>query len=83
IEQWQACLDFDCREALRSCPVPFHVIAFSEDVQTPPAMCRVVSDLVPNGAFHEIAGLGHLSMVRHRPERVAAKLAEILVQSET
>lgn len=83
IEQWQACLDFDCREALRSCPVPFHVIAFSEDVQTPPAMCRVVSDLVPNGAFYEIAGLGHVSMVRHRPERVAAKLAEILVQSET
>lgn len=78
IDQWQACLEFDCRESLRTCPVPFHVIAFSEDVQTPPSMCKVVSDLVPRGTFHEIAGLGHVSMVRHRPEVVAEKLLEIL-----
>lgn len=78
IDQWQACLDFDCREALKSCPVPFHVIAFSQDVQTPPSMCRLVADLVPDGTFHEIEGLGHVSMVRHRPEIVAGKLREIL-----
>jgi len=78
IDQWQACLDFDCREALKACPVPFHVISFSEDVQTPPAMCKVVSDLAPNGVFHEIPELGHVSMVRHRPDVVAAKLLEIL-----
>jgi pimeloyl-ACP methyl ester carboxylesterase len=78
IDQWQACLDFDCREALKTCPVPFHVIAFSEDVQTPPAMCKVVSDTVPKGTFHEIPGLGHVSLVRHKPEIVAARLREIL-----
>ncbi|MBF2759573.1 MAG: alpha/beta fold hydrolase [Ectothiorhodospiraceae bacterium AqS1] len=78
IDQWQACLDFDCREGLKSCPVPMHVIAFSEDIQTAPAMCKVVSDLAPNGVFHEIPGLGHVSMTRHRPEVVAAKLREIL-----
>lgn len=78
IDQWQACLDFDCRAALKTCPVPFHVIAFSEDVQTAPSMCKVVSDLVPNGTFHEIPGLGHVSMVRHRPDVVADKLREIL-----
>lgn len=78
IDQWQACLDFDCRAALKSCPVPMHVIAFSEDVQTAPAMCRVVSDLAPGGVFHEIAGLGHVSMTRHRPGRVAEKLREII-----
>ena len=78
IDQWQACLDFDCRDALRTCPVPFHVIAFSEDVQTAPSMCKVVSDLVPNGTFHEIAGLGHVSITRHKPEVVAAKLKDIL-----
>ena len=78
IDQWQACLDFDCREALKTCPVPLHVISFSEDVQTAPAMCKVVSDLAPNGTFHELPGLGHVSMVRHRPEMVAAKLREIL-----
>jgi hypothetical protein len=58
--------------------VQFHVISFSEDVQTAPSMCKVVSDLAPNGTFHEIAGLGHVSMVRHRPESVAEKLREIL-----
>lgn len=78
IDQWQACLDFDCRESLKTCPVPFHVIAFSEDVQTAPSMCKVVSDLAPNGTFHEIPGLGHVSMVRHKPDVVAAKLREIL-----
>ena len=78
IDQWQACLDFDCREALRKCPVPMHVIGFSEDVQTPPSMCREVAELAPNGVFHEIAGLGHVSMSRHRPDLVADRLYEIL-----
>ncbi len=78
IDQWQACLDFDCRDALRTCEVPMHVISFSEDVQTAPSMCKVVSDLAPNGVFHELAGLGHVSMVRHRPDVVAAKLTEII-----
>lgn len=80
IDQWQACLDFDCRTALETCPVPMHVIAFSEDVQTAPVMCRQVADLAPNGVFHEIPGLGHVSMTRHRPEIVAAKLREILTR---
>ena len=78
INQWQACLDFDCREALKTCPVPFHVISFSEDMQTPPAMCKVVSDLAPDGTFHEIPWLGHVSMVRHKPAVVAEKLLLIL-----
>ena len=64
IDQWEACLEFDCREGLKTCQVPIHVIAFSEDVQTAPSMCKVVSDLAPNGVFHEIPGLGHVSMTR-------------------
>ncbi len=79
IDQWEACLEFDCREGLKNCPVPIHVVAFSEDVQTAPSMCKVVSDLAPNGVFHEIPGLGHVSMTRHKPEIVATKLREILV----
>ena len=78
IDQWQACLDFDCREGLKTCPVPMHVIAFSEDVQTAPVMCKVVADLAPKGVFHEIPGLGHVSMTRHKPGVVADKLLEIL-----
>ncbi|WP_306113706.1 MULTISPECIES: alpha/beta fold hydrolase [unclassified Roseovarius] len=78
IDQWEACLEFDCREALRTCPVPFRVIGFSEDIQTPPPMCKLVADLAPDGVFHEIAGLGHVSMSRHKPGIVADKLREIL-----
>ena len=78
IAQWEACLDFDCRQDLQACPVPFHVISFSEDVQTAPSMCKVVADLAPVSTFHEIPGLGHVSMVRHKPDVVAAKLREIL-----
>ena len=78
IDQWQACLEFDCRESLKTCDVPMHVISFSEDVQTAPAMCKVVSDLAPNGVLHEIPELGHVSMMRHRPDDVAAKIREII-----
>jgi pimeloyl-ACP methyl ester carboxylesterase len=78
IDQWQACLDYDCRARLPDCPVPFHVIAFSEDVQTAPSMCKLVADLARRGTFHEIPELGHVSLLRHRPEIVAAKLKEII-----
>ena len=78
IDQWEACLEFDCRDALATCPVSFRVIGFSEDIQTPPAMCRRVAELARDGEFHEIPGLGHVSMSRHRPGIVAAKLREIL-----
>ncbi len=81
IDQWQACLDFDCREALRDCPVPLHTIAFSEDVQTPPSMVKVVADCAARGHFHELAGLGHVSVARHGADAVNQKLAEILAQS--
>lgn len=80
IDQWQACLDFDCREGLTVCEVPMHVIAFSEDVQTAPSMCKLVSDLAPRGVLHEIPGLGHVSMARHMPGVVAAKIREIVEQ---
>ncbi|MDE2911411.1 MAG: alpha/beta hydrolase [Paracoccaceae bacterium] len=78
IAQWQACLDFDCREALAFCPVPIHAIAFSEDVQTQPAMVREVAEIAPNGTLHEVPGLGHVSFARHRPRVVAALLRQIL-----
>ena len=80
IDQWQACLDYDCRARLPDCPVPFHVVAFSEDVQTAPSMCRVVSDLARDGTFHEMPGLGHVSLNRHRPDLVADKLRDILAR---
>lgn len=82
IDQWEACLNFDCREGLKTCPVPIHAIAFSEDVQTPPAMVKTVADLARDGYFHEIAGLGHVSVARHRPEAVNALIGEIIAGAE-
>ncbi len=81
IDQWEACLNFDCREGLKTCPVPIHAVAFSEDVQTPPAMVKAVSDLAPNGHFHEIPALGHVSVARHRPEVVNALIEEIIEEA--
>ncbi len=78
IDQWQACLDFDCREALRTCPVPMHVIAFSEDVQTPPALVKEVADLAMHGAFYELPELGHVSVARHRVDDVNRLLLDII-----
>jgi len=43
-DQWQACLDFNRRVRLESCPVPIHAIAFSENMQTPPQIVRVVAE---------------------------------------
>ena len=81
ISQWEACLEFDCREGLRSCPVPMHVISFSEDIQTAPSMCKTVSDLALNGRFYEIPGLGHVSMIRHKPDEVASLLRRIFSEA--
>lgn len=78
IDQWEACLTFDCREGLKSCPVPIHAIAFSEDLQTPPSMVKVVADLAMNGHFHELPGLGHVSVARHAQDAVNALLEEII-----
>ena len=58
--------------------MPIHAVAFSEDVQTPPAMVRVVADCAQHGRFHELPGLGHVSVARHRPEAVNRLLDEIL-----
>ncbi|MEM7170153.1 MAG: alpha/beta hydrolase [Pseudomonadota bacterium] len=82
IDQWQACLDFDCREALKTCPVPLHALAFSEDVQTPPSMVQVVADCAANGHFHELPGLGHVSVARDKAAVVNKKLEEIIAQSQ-
>ncbi|MCY3874742.1 MAG: alpha/beta hydrolase [Rhodobacteraceae bacterium] len=81
VAQWQACLDFDCRLELASCNVPVHAVAFSEDVQTQPGMVREVAEICPNGVYHELPGLGHVSFARHRPGVVAALLRQIVMDA--
>lgn len=81
IHQWEACLAMDCREALAHCPVPIHAIAFAEDVQTPPQMVKVVAECAQQGFYHELPGLGHVSVARDRRDEVNALLAEIILQA--
>src|SRR5687767_2175134 len=39
--QWQACLDYDSSDLLPEIRVPVHAVAYSQDVQTPPARVEV------------------------------------------
>jgi pimeloyl-ACP methyl ester carboxylesterase len=76
--QWEACVEFDSLERLPGCTVPLHVIAFSQDVQTPPARGKVVADTAPEGHFHLLEGLGHCSAFGHRPDVVNACIRGIV-----
>ncbi len=76
--QWQACIDFDVTAQLPACSVPIHVVGFSQDMQAPPSLGKRASDLAGNGHFHLLDGLGHLSLVGHRPGTVNAKIREII-----
>ena len=78
--QWQACLDYDSLDRLRDCQVPLHVVAFSQDMQDPPARGRLVAEAAPKGRFHLLEGLAHVSLIGHRPEVVNACLREIIDQ---
>ena len=76
--QWEACLAYDSHDRLPRCKVPMHVIAFSQDVQTPPSRGKVVAELAPEGHFHLLEGLGHLSMAGHKTEVVNVCIREII-----
>ncbi len=76
--QWQACLDYSAMDRLTGCTRPLHVIAFDQDMQTPPARGRLVAEAAADGHFHLLKGLGHCSLFRHRPEAVAGKIREII-----
>jgi pimeloyl-ACP methyl ester carboxylesterase len=76
--QWEGCLTFNSVERLAHCEVPLHVVAFSQDLQTPPALGRRVAELAPQGKFHLLEGLGHCSAFGHRPDAVNSCIAGIL-----
>lgn len=76
--QWEACVEFDSFERLPQCEVPLHVIAFSQDVQTPPPRGKLVADTARDGHFHLLEGLGHCSAFGHKPEVVNACIRAIV-----
>ena len=80
IAQWELCLTFEGFDKLHECKVPLHVIAFSHDMQTPPPSGRAVAEAAGDGHFHLLEGLGHVSLLGHRPAQVSAKIREIIGQ---
>ena len=78
--QWQACIDYDITGRLPDCTVPVHVVAFSEDMQTPQQHGRRVAELMPKGRFHLLKGLGHCSLAGHQPDKVNDCIGGILAE---
>ena len=76
--QWQACLDYSALDDLPNCKRPLHVIAFDQDMQTPPAKSKLVSDASADGYFHLLTGMGHCSLFRHKPKLLSNKIREII-----
>lgn len=58
----------DRLEALRDVRVPCMIIAFSHDVNIPPALNREVADAIPGCVYVEIEGAGHSGGVTHREQ---------------
>ena len=78
VAQWEACLTYRDFHRLAECPVPVHVISFGQDCQTPPPHGRAVADEAANGHFHLLEGLGHVSLLGHRPRTVSDTIRNII-----
>lgn len=68
IAQWEACIEFDCLDRLPACTVPLHVVAFAEDLQTPPTLCKEVADAAPTADYYLFEGMAHCSVYGHTHE---------------
>jgi pimeloyl-ACP methyl ester carboxylesterase len=78
IAQWDPCLNFDQTARLPGCTVPLHVVAFSEDIQSPPEDGRLVADLAPNAEFHQFERMGHGSIYGHAHDTLNPFIKEII-----
>jgi pimeloyl-ACP methyl ester carboxylesterase len=67
----------DRREALREVTAPCRVIAFSDDVITPPHLAAEVAEAIPDCDFVEIPRCGHMGYLE-RPDEVNSAIIEFL-----
>ena len=79
-EQRRACIEYDSLERLLNCKVALHMIAFSEDKQTPPQRGKLLADTAQEGCFYLLEGLAHCSAFGHQPDVVNKCLLGILLQ---
>jgi pimeloyl-ACP methyl ester carboxylesterase len=71
--------DRDRRAALRGVVAPCRVVAFADDVITPPHLCAEVADAIPDCDLVEIPGCGHLGHLE-RPEPVNEAIVEFFAK---
>jgi pimeloyl-ACP methyl ester carboxylesterase len=71
----------DRREALRQVRAPCRVIAFSDDLVTPPHLGAEVAEAIPDCDFIEIAACGHFGYLE-RPAEVNSAILEFLAKNE-
>lgn len=70
-------LTADRRNTLRKLTVPCRVIAFADDLISPPHLCAEVADAIPDCDFVEIGSCGHLGYLE-RPDEVNSAIIEFL-----
>jgi pimeloyl-ACP methyl ester carboxylesterase len=79
VSRGQAWIDtgLDRREALRDVAVPCRVIAFADDLITPPHLSAEVAEMIPDCDFIEIPKCGHFGYLE-RPDEVNSAIIEFL-----
>ena len=58
-----------CQQHVKFLVFPQMLVLFlnaSQDMQTPPARGKIVSDAASDGHFHLLKGLGHCSLFKHK-----------------
>ena len=70
----------DQRERLRGVTAPCRVIAFSDDLVTPPHLGAEVAEAIPDCDFIEIGPCGHFGYLE-RPEEVNSAIIEFLTKN--
>ncbi|MEU0836919.1 alpha/beta hydrolase [Streptomyces sp. NPDC005969] len=69
--------DEDRRESLREIEVPCRVIAFTDDLITPPHLAAEVADAIPDCDYVEVPDCGHMGYLES-PETVNSAIIEFL-----
>ncbi|MBM9510735.1 alpha/beta fold hydrolase [Actinacidiphila acididurans] len=70
-------LESDRRALLRTVTVPCRVIAFTDDLMTPPHLGAEVAEAIPDCDYAEVAGAGHLGILE-RPAEVNELISAFL-----
>jgi pimeloyl-ACP methyl ester carboxylesterase len=75
----QDAIDLICdhRDALRAVPVPCRMIAFSDDLMSPPHLCAEVAEAIPDCDYVQIGSCGHLGFLE-RPDEFNSAMIDFL-----